>query len=98
MTDWHNFTIRNSITLPLICTGILYHAVSGDSVWLLDSVGAVILMGTILFVPYVLGVMGGGDLKLMAAVGAWLGIRQTLYVLIASSIIAGIYALVLLLQ
>jgi prepilin peptidase CpaA len=98
MTDWHNFTIRNAITLPLICTGILYHALSGNPVWLLESVGAVCLIGAILFVPYVLGVMGGGDLKLMAAVGAWLGIRQTLNVLIASSLIAGIYALVLLLQ
>jgi len=98
MTDWHNFTIRNTITLPLICTGILYHAISSDTVWLLESIAAVCLVGTILFVPYVLGVMGGGDLKLMAAVGAWLGIRQTLYVLIASSLVAGVYALVLLLQ
>jgi prepilin peptidase CpaA len=97
VTDWQNFTIRNTITLPLICTGIIYHAVSSGGVWLLESVGAVCLMAVILFVPYVLGVMGGGDLKLMAAVGAWLGIRQTLYVLVASSLVAGLYALVLLL-
>lgn len=97
-TDWKNFTIRNTITLPLIVTGIIYHALSDDAVWLFESVGAICLVTAILFVPYLMGVMGGGDLKLMAAVGAWLGIRQTLYVLIASSIVAGLYALVLLLQ
>jgi prepilin peptidase CpaA len=98
VTDWKNFTISNSITLPLIVIGVFYHAISNDDIWLLDSVGAVCLVAAILFVPYLMGVMGGGDLKLMAAIGAWLGIRQTLYVLIASSIVAGLYALILLLQ
>jgi prepilin peptidase CpaA len=98
VTDWHSFTIRNAITLPLIASGIIYHAVTGDSVWFVDSVGAACLMAAILFIPYALGVMGGGDLKLMAAIGAWFGTRLTLYVLIASSLVAGLYALVLLLQ
>jgi prepilin peptidase CpaA len=98
VTDWHSFTIRNVITLPLILSGILYHALVNDSAGFFDSVGAVCLMAAILFVPYVLGGMGAGDLKLMAGVGAWLGIRQTFYVLIASSLAAGVYALVLVVQ
>jgi len=98
VTDWHNFTIRNFITLPLIASGLLYHALAKDPIALLDSVAAVCLMVAILFVPYVLGGMGAGDLKLMAGVGAWLGVRQTFYVLIASSIAAGAYAIVIVVQ
>jgi prepilin peptidase CpaA len=37
--------------------------------------------------------MGGGDVKLMAALGAWLGVPFTFYVFIASSLAAGVYAL-----
>jgi prepilin peptidase CpaA len=38
--------------------------------------------------------MGGGDVKLMAAVGAWAGGRQTVVVLIASAIAGGVLAVV----
>jgi len=98
VTDWHNFTIRNVITLPLIISGIIYHTLSADGTGFVESVAAACLMAAILFFPYALGVMGGGDLKLMAAIGAWFGIRLTFYVLIASSIAQGIYALALLLR
>jgi prepilin peptidase CpaA len=98
VTDWHSFTIRNVITLPLIASGILYHALVNHAAGLFDSVGAVCLMGAILFVPCMLGGMGTGDLKLMAGVGAWLGIRLTFYVLIASSLAAGVYAVVLVMR
>src|SRR5207237_1166536 len=57
-----------------------------------------ILFGFGILVPfYLLGGMGGGDVKLMAAVGAWLGLPLTFAVFIASSLVAGLYALVLVL-
>jgi prepilin peptidase CpaA len=36
--------------------------------------------------------MGAGDVKLMAAIGAWLGMPLTFYVFIASSLAAGVYS------
>jgi prepilin peptidase CpaA len=45
-----------------------------------------------LFVLYILGGMGAGDVKLMAGIGAWLGMPLTFYVFIASSLAAGLYA------
>ncbi|MBV8228676.1 MAG: prepilin peptidase, partial [Planctomycetaceae bacterium] len=39
---------------------------------------------------------GAGDVKLMAAVGAWLGIPLTFHIFIASSLTAGVYAIILL--
>jgi prepilin peptidase CpaA len=57
-------------------------------------IGALFGFG-VLLAFYVLGGMGAGDVKLMAAVGAWLGMPNTFYVFIASSLAAGAYALVL---
>ncbi len=45
---------------------------------------------------YAMGGMGAGDVKFVTAIGAWLGLPLTLYVMTAGCIAAGIYALVLL--
>ena len=49
----------------------------------------------ILFLFYLMGGMGAGDVKLMAAIGAWLGMPLTFYVFVASSLAGGLYAVVL---
>ena len=46
-----------------------------------------------LIILYLVGGMGAGDVKLMAALGAWLGMPLTFYVFIASSLAAGIYSI-----
>jgi prepilin peptidase CpaA len=51
-----------------------------------------LLGGGIFFVLFLLGGMGGGDVKLMAAVGAWAGTAQSVAILIASAIVGGILA------
>jgi prepilin peptidase CpaA len=74
---------------------LFYHAlVGGSSEFMGSFLGAV--FGFSILVPfYFMGGMGAGDVKLMAAVGAWLGIPQTFLVFIASSLAAGCYALYL---
>ena len=48
--------------------------------------------GGIFYLLFLVGGMGGGDVKLMAAVGAWAGTAQTVVVLIAAAIAGGILA------
>ena len=48
--------------------------------------------GGIFYLLFLLGGMGGGDVKLMAAVGAWAGTAQTAGVLIAAAIAGGFLA------
>jgi prepilin peptidase CpaA len=48
--------------------------------------------GGIFYLLFLVGGMGGGDVKLMAAVGAWAGAAQTVIVLIAAAITGGILA------
>jgi prepilin peptidase CpaA len=92
VTDVWKFKVYNALTLPLLGAGLFYHGFHheiGDSL-----IG--ILFGFAALVPlYIVGGMGAGDVKLMAAVGAWLGLPLTFYVFIASSLAAGVYALAL---
>ena len=54
-------------------------------------------MGFCLFlVPYCLKVMGAGDVKLISAVGAILGLKGVLCASLLSSLIGGIYSSILL--
>lgn len=93
VTDLWRFKVYNLLTLPLLLAGLGYHAfVGGPSALLAGALGACFGLGVLL--PfYLLGGMGGGDLKLLAAVGAWLGIPLTFCIFVASSLAAGLYGL-----
>ncbi len=90
--DLRSFRISNWLTLPLLGSGLLYHATTGG---LLDSVLGALLGFVILLVLCLMGGVGAGDVKLLAGIGAWLGLPLTVAVILASSVAAGIYALVL---
>src|SRR5207248_5751947 len=85
VTDVWKFKVYNALTLPLLCSGLIYHGLAGGAAEFTESfLGALFGFG-VLLAFYIMGGMGGGDVKLMAAVGAWLGMPQTFYVFIASS-------------
>jgi prepilin peptidase CpaA len=95
--DVWKFKVYNALTVPLLLTGLAYHGIAGGMHGLLES-----MMGTLsgfaaLFVVYMMGGVGAGDVKLMAALGAWLGMPLTLYVFASSALASGIYAAVLIL-
>jgi prepilin peptidase CpaA len=93
--DVYKFKIYNILIYPLLLGGLIYHAMAGG----MPSFGSSLLgtlVGFAIFFPfYALGGVGGGDVKLMAAVGAWLGLPLTFAVFLASSLLAGLYALIL---
>jgi prepilin peptidase CpaA len=97
VTDVWKFRVYNSLTFPLLASGLLYHGfVEGWSGLASSSLG-VCFGFAILIIPYLLGLMGAGDVKLMAGVGAWLGLEVTVVVFVISSLVAGVYAVVLIL-
>ena len=90
VTDVWKFKVYNALTLPLMVSGLIYHGLRGD---LGGSLLGILFGFAALIVLYIIGGMGAGDVKLMAAVGAWLGMPLTYYVFLASSLAAGVYAI-----
>jgi prepilin peptidase CpaA len=92
VTDVWKFKVYNALTLPLLAAGLVYHGYRSEIV---DSMLG-ILFGFAALVPlYIVGGMGAGDVKLMAAVGSWLGMPLTFFVFIATSLAAGLYSIFL---
>lgn len=97
-TDLEHGIIPDAIVLPVLGMGILYSAFFPPHT-LGGSLGGALLGGGTLLAVALLsrGGMGGGDIKLLAALGAWLGPGQVLLVLFLSFLLGGIGGMGLLL-
>jgi prepilin peptidase CpaA len=89
--------IPNVLTLPTALAGLLYHySISGSDGLTSALLGA--LVGLAIFFPlFALGGLGAGDVKLLAAFGAWLGPQQIVIAALATTILGAIAALILVL-
>ena len=95
-TDVWKFKVYNLLTLPALALGLIVSTALGGWAGLGASLlGAGFGFG-ILAVFFALGGVGAGDVKLLTAVGAWLGPSWTVHVFIASALAAGAYAVALL--
>ena len=94
VTDLRSRRVPNILTLSAAGAAIAYHAATTG----LAGVGFAGLgwgLGLLLFLPFfaVRGI-GGGDVKLLAALGAWLGPSMVLWVAAFAAIAGGVFALV----
>jgi leader peptidase (prepilin peptidase)/N-methyltransferase len=89
--------IPDVITLPGIVVGVLANAVTRRVPWS-DALLGVAICGGIFFVIILAsgGGMGGGDMKLAAMLGAFLGWRAGLLSLFVAVVLGGVIAVVLL--
>jgi len=94
--DLFFFRIPNWLTYPALAIGISYFSITkGYEGFLFSLAGAAAGFG-LLILPYILGGTGAGDVKLMGAVGSFLGAHGVLTVFILSCILGGAYALFIL--
>lgn len=95
-SDYRSHRIPNALVLAGLLFGMLYNLIVPafpGTTRLLPLWG--LMTGLLMFLPmYALGIMGAGDVKLMAMVGAFLGPGETLQAVLASLIAGGILALV----
>ena len=90
---WDAFTgkIPNWLTLGSIFLGLIASLILGD----LANCIAGLLIGIVIYLPFfVLGYMGGGDVKLMGAIGCFAGIEGIIYTAFFASIWGGLLALI----
>lgn len=77
ITDLKERKIYNKVLLPFLIVGLMLNAVGGIS-GLAYALGGTAIGFTILLIPYFLGGMGAGDVKLLAVIG---GLKGTMFVL-----------------
>lgn len=91
--DLRAWRIPNAVTFPAALAGVAYHVLVAGLVGLKMSVlGLAVGLG-VLFIPFMLGGLGGGDVKLLAALGAWLGPKGVLFAALYSGLAGGVLAL-----
>lgn len=95
-TDLRMHRIPNYLTVPAAALGLVYHTVAPTGWGPLASLGGLAVGFSLLFVPWLLGGSGMGDVKLLAALGAWLGWKCLLAAFAVSTILAAVAALVIL--
>lgn len=96
-TDAATRRIPNALTLGAAVVGLAFGAATGGASGLGWS-AAGWMVGLLVFLPlFALRAMGGGDVKLLAAFGAWLGPALVVWVAVYGAIAGGALALLLVL-
>jgi prepilin peptidase CpaA len=95
VTDLWKFKVYNVLTFPMLVLGLGVATYLGGWSGLASSLLGAGLGFGLLIVFYALGGVGAGDVKLLTAIGAWLGPNLTYQVFVASALFGGIYALIL---
>ena len=92
--DIRSRRIPNWLVLPFLVAGVTVSAISYGWRGLGQSLLGVMLAALLLGILYWLGGMGMGDVKLCAAIGAWIGPQQLMLALVMMGVAGGIMALI----
>lgn len=93
-TDVKYRVIPNLLTLPACLAGAAYHVwCSGILEGFCFSMAGLAVGFGLLLIPFLLGGMGGGDVKLMAAVGSFAGASVVVHMVLYGAVAGGVMAL-----
>jgi len=102
--DLHHKIIPDVLSLSGIVVGLAASFMPGTISWLDSLIGIIAGGGSLFLVAFVYERitgregMGGGDIKLLAMIGAWLGWRQLYLVVLISSLVGAIVGIAFLLM
>jgi len=90
--DWRTRRIPNLLTFPLAFAALIANGVVGGWVGGLSSLAGLIFGLAFFLLLMTLGAMGPGDVKLMAALGALLGIVHVFWIGLFTAVMGGVLA------
>jgi len=88
--DVNERRIPNKLTIPVILWGIVTAGIFSGFDGILFSISGFLVGLAVFLIPFAMGGMGAGDVKLMAAVGSMLGWKLTVYSALLTAIAGGI--------
>lgn len=92
--DLRTRRIPNGLTLSAAAGGIFYHTLTGGLSGTLFSLQGLAVGLALLSIPFILGGLGGGDVKLLGAVGALKGTGFIVTAVLCTAVWGGLVALV----
>ncbi len=98
--DLKTLLLPDILTIPLLIGGFVFAAFYGVNVSAAESAAAAAIgyllpvVATLLMLWRSKDAFGGGDIKLLAAIGAWLGAEGVIYTVLLSCVIFGLYSFV----
>ena len=95
VTDLRSQRIPNVLTFGSALAAVVFHSVMGSWDGLFLSASGWAVGVAVFLLPFALGGMGAGDVKLVAALGAWLGPMDALWLGMYSAVAGGAAAVVL---
>lgn len=93
--DGIKLKVPNWLTFPMVIVGLGYWAWAGGTAGILFALAGAAVGLALLLPLYAIGGMGAGDVKLMAGVGAWVGVKLTLWAFVTSAVVGGLMAIVM---
>lgn len=94
VTDLRDRRIPNWLTGGTALAALASHVVAAGGVGVSSALLGLVV-GLVVFFPFfALGGMGGGDVKLMAALGAWVGWQGIVWTALYGAVAGGVLALV----
>lgn len=95
--DLRSRRIPNWLTLPAVLIGLAVNAYQSGWTGLKSALLGFLLAFVVYGALFALRAMGGGDVKLMAAVGAFTGPEHWLWIFAITAVVGGVFAMVTLL-
>ncbi len=96
VSDLRGRRIPNLVVAPLLAGGLAYQAVLRGWAGAGHALLGAVLGIAILFVPFAARMIGGGDVKLLGAIGAWLGPSPMGWVTLWTAALCGVLVVLLL--
>jgi len=96
--DYSQRRVPNRLNALLIVVGFIVQACYFGTAGLATGAWGLLTGFGLLIVPWLMHGMGAGDVKLLAAIGVWLGPLLTLYSFALGAIIGGITAVIMILS
>jgi prepilin peptidase CpaA len=96
-SDVRSNKIPNIVTIPFAIAAVTLHSFNNGLDGFFFSTAGMATGIALLVLPYVMGGMGAGDVKLMGAVGSFLGAKATLGAFLFIALAGGVYSLAIIL-
>lgn len=94
VTDWRTRRIPNVLTLGAALAALLFHSMAPAGIGFTSSLSGWLVGAAVMFVPFVLRGLGGGDVKLLAAIGAWVGPGNAFWVGMYTGMVGAVLSIV----